>query len=110
MRYAYVWPDLSDYGIWYISLTVNHLGRHRDLDNIIKPVIDVIAMCTRLDDNHLDAIEVRRVWDEGRPSGEVAFTVVADPPDMAHLDPPHTTEVKPEEIASLNAFPQAHRK
>ncbi len=58
------WPRLADdprnrLG-WAVVIEARGLGHHRDLDNICKPVLDLIVTHTGLRDNYCNSVELTR--------------------------------------------------
>lgn len=54
------WPwygeDTRNRYRWEVSIAAHHLPHSRDLDNLVKPLLDLIARQTGLRDNYCEAI------------------------------------------------------
>lgn len=80
---AYAWPRVSEDRAnripWTIAITAHGLGRRRDIDNLAKPLIDLIVAHTGLRDNWLEAVTVARSPVD-HPDPGVFLHVRYDPP------------------------------
>lgn len=70
--------DGSDSPPWEAFLRVYGLPRRRDLDNVIKPTIDLAVQMTGLQDNWCDGVTALRVVGHGPARVELTIYLMAE--------------------------------